>query len=722
MGFRINTNIAALNAQRHLTNTSGKLDKSLERLSSGLRINKSSDDASGMATSVYLRGQIGGLLQASRNANDATSMTQTAEGALDVTTNILLRLRELAVQAATDTTNRTLLIGEANQLVAELSRVANDTEFVGNTLLNGSFQSGKIQVGPNQGQTISFSIGDVRAAALGERATTTATLDSGTAEGGFSVGEFTINNKLVAATKETDDQVSVLDLVGGSQVRNYTATNTGLQVSDANGSVAAGKMFITNGVSVTSLAQLSNTSIATSVAAWINAGGLNGISAVASAASSKVTIAFTSGYDYGMMLSGHATSVASVTELLGLSLIGSGSFVAEINDGGTAKISGLTINGEAIATVSMAQGAGVVSGLTISGTALAGMDSVSNNDAAFLDAIVTAINATTADTNVTARSGSGSTLILTADDGKNITIGDIASVNLTLASFTNAIGVSAAYYASGSDTTTYNGETSAIAKVAAIDAIKSTTNVDGLIVATEVTGTAAVTQATIAQGDIYINGIDIGAVTLLAGDSSGALLSAVNAKSSTTGVSASLDSSNQLVLSAADGRNVSVVASAAAETAIGITSDVYRGGVKLNSSANFTVAGTTTDLGGIASGTYTTSLDAAVSLMDLSTQAGADDALATLDAAITQVNTIRSELGAIQSRISLTIVSLTTTAENLSASDSRIKDVDFAEETSIFTKNSILTQAATAILALCGSATSTTILDAGYWILVKRDK
>ena len=141
MGFRINTNIAAINAQRHLTNTSNKLDKSLERLSSGLRINTAADDASGMATSVFLRGQIGGLLTAVRNANDAISMSQTAEGALDVTTNILLRLRDLAVQAATDTTNRDLLIEEANQLVAEINRVANDTEFVGNTLLNCSFQS-----------------------------------------------------------------------------------------------------------------------------------------------------------------------------------------------------------------------------------------------------------------------------------------------------------------------------------------------------------------------------------------------------------------------------------------------------------------------------------------------------------------------------------------------------------------------------------------------------
>ncbi|MCK5257097.1 MAG: hypothetical protein KAQ81_13790 [Deltaproteobacteria bacterium] len=567
MGFRINTNIAALNAQRHLSNISNKLDKSLERLSSGLRINRSADGASEMATSVYLRGQIGGLLQASRNANDATSMTQTAEGALDVSTSILLRLRELSVQAATDTTNRDLLVSEANQLVAELSRVANDTEFVGNTLLNGSFQSGKIQIGANQGQTISFSIGDVRAAALGERATVTASLDSGTDEGGFSVGEITIDGKLVAATQETDDQVSILDLVG---------------------------------------------------------------------------------------------TVADVTAASG------------------AAVSGLVINGTTIATVTLTSGASVVENL--------------------ISDMVDAVNDATATTHVTARQGSGNSLVLTADDGRNITF-DLTDENLSVASLSTITGLASGYFATGTTNINYNGESGAIAKVAAIDAIKSFTSVDALVSATTKTGSAAVGLATLSAGDLYINGIDIGAVTVLANDSNGALISAVNAKSSSTGVTASLDNQNRLVLTASDGRNVSVVGKATALTATQIATDVYRGGVKLNSAENFTLAGSTADLGNIDTKVYTTTLDYAVSLIDLSTQVGADDALATLDAAIFQVSTIRSELGAIQSRITLTIQSLTITAENLSATDSRIRDVDFAEETSVFTKNSILTQAATAILA-----------------------
>jgi flagellin len=323
----------------------------------------------------------------------------------------------------------------------------------------------------------------------------------------------------------------------------------------------------------------------------------------------------------------------------------------------------------------------------INGTAIADVSVATG----FADAIVEAINAATEDTHVSARVGSGNTLVLTAFDGRNI------SFDTSSAGVAADLGMAAGYFASG--VTVYNGESSAIAKVAAIDSVKSYTGVDALVQQTTITGSAAVEAIALAAGDLFINGIDIGAVTALAGDSNAALISAINAKSSSTGVSAALDNQNQLVLTAADGRNISLVTTAAGEAALNINNDIYRGGVKLNSSENFTIAGSTDDLGNIDNKVYSTSLDYAVSLMDLSTQAGADDALATLDAALFQVNTTRSELGSIQSRVTLTIASLTTTSENLSASDSRIRDVDFSLETAVFTKNSILTQASTAILA-----------------------
>jgi flagellin len=474
-------------------------------------------------------------------------------------------------------------------------------------------------------------------------------------------------------------------------------------IGDVVSAIAASMVLITNGVSVNTLGAIASTASDGSIATLISTAGLTGITAVASGGKLYITAA--NGYDFGIYASGTSNQISDVeARFIDVSgIVGWSSFNVAINDGSTAVITGLTINNETITTVSLAQGVSLVNGLTISGNLIVGMDSIANTDTAFLNAMINAINDATDTTNVTARAGSGTSLILTADEGKNIEIGRISGVMTTVASFYDATGLATDYYALATATTTYNGESSAIAKVAAIDSIKSSTAVDTLVVATTTTGTAAVALASLSAGDLYINGIDIGAVTVLAGDASGALLAAINSKSSTTGVSASLDSSNRLVLSADDGRNISVVQKAAALASTGIndiTDDhVYRGGVKLNSSENFTIAGSTSDLGGIATKTYTTSLDYAISLIDLSTQTGADDALASLDAAVYQINTTRSQLGAIQSRVSLVIMNLTTTVENLSASESRIRDVDFAEETSVLTRNSILTQAATAILA-----------------------
>ena len=139
--MRINQNISALNAYRNLVNTDNRLNKSLERLSSGLRINRAADDAAGLAISEKMRGQIRGLNQAMRNAQDAISLIQTAEGALNETHSILQRMRELSVQAASDTltsSDRMEIQKEINQLTAEIDRIANTTEFNTKKLLDGT--------------------------------------------------------------------------------------------------------------------------------------------------------------------------------------------------------------------------------------------------------------------------------------------------------------------------------------------------------------------------------------------------------------------------------------------------------------------------------------------------------------------------------------------------------------------------------------------------------
>lgn len=153
----INTNIASLNAQRNLNRSQGMLATSLQRLSSGLRINSAKDDAAGLAISERFTAQIRGLNQAARNANDGISLSQTAEGALGEVTNNLQRIRELAVQSANATnsaSDRQAMQKEVSQLIAEIDRVATTANFNGVQLLDGSFTSQKFQVGANVGETI----------------------------------------------------------------------------------------------------------------------------------------------------------------------------------------------------------------------------------------------------------------------------------------------------------------------------------------------------------------------------------------------------------------------------------------------------------------------------------------------------------------------------------------------------------------------------------------
>ena len=179
MSLTINTNLAALNAQRNLGKSQNELGKSMQRLSSGLRINSAKDDAAGLGISDRMTSQIRGLNQAARNAGDGISLAQTAEGALQESTNILQRMRELAVQSANDTnstSDRQSLEAELDQLQTELDRIANTTSFNGKHLLDGSLTSFSFQVGANGGtdETISVSIASAKAADLGGTGTTTA--------------------------------------------------------------------------------------------------------------------------------------------------------------------------------------------------------------------------------------------------------------------------------------------------------------------------------------------------------------------------------------------------------------------------------------------------------------------------------------------------------------------------------------------------------------------
>lgn len=224
----INTNIASLTAQRNLNSSQSSLNVSLQRLSSGLRINSAKDDAAGLAISERFTTQIRGLNQAIRNANDGISFAQTAEGALSTVGNAMQRIRELAVQSANDTNSaadRQALNNEVQQLIAEVNRVANATQFNGQNILDGSLSNLVFQVGANQNQTISVSGVDARGSQLGAAvAESGAILDSFITGTGFT--DVTVQGISVDLSSATsvDEVISAI---------NNSSADSGVQASRA---------------------------------------------------------------------------------------------------------------------------------------------------------------------------------------------------------------------------------------------------------------------------------------------------------------------------------------------------------------------------------------------------------------------------------------------------------------------------------------------------------
>ncbi|MCM3718462.1 flagellin [Fictibacillus phosphorivorans] len=206
--MRINHNIAALNTYRQLNTAAGAQSNSMEKLSSGLRINKAGDDAAGLAISEKMRGQIRGLDMASKNAQDGVSLIQTAEGALNETHSILQRMRELTVQASNDTNNgddRAALQKEMDELITEINRIGDQTEFNTAKLLTGSGGNSsdgtfKFQIGANDTQTLTLTIKSMKAADLGE--TGVETVDISTTSSDFNTALTNIDGAIKAVSDE----------------------------------------------------------------------------------------------------------------------------------------------------------------------------------------------------------------------------------------------------------------------------------------------------------------------------------------------------------------------------------------------------------------------------------------------------------------------------------------------------------------------------------------
>ncbi len=347
----INTNIASINAQRQLNRSQVSQQTAMERLSSGLRINSAKDDAAGLAIADRMTAQVRGLNQAVRNANDGISLAQTAEGAMQESTNILQRMRELAVQSANDTnsaSDRSSLQKEVNQLKAELERIATTTSFNGKKLLDGSFNAQAFHIGAYAGQTINVSVGTARIGSIGTQeilsadAIQTAQTSSGngvvggtlTIDGSFGAADITINaedsaEKIASAVNAASDNTGVTaQAVNFVQLESFAASGGNFSI----------ELTASNSTPVSVTAQIGADGDVSPLSDAINAvSGETGITAKVSDDRTKIMLTQSTGKDIKLNNSIGTFSVQGIDE--------TGQFDADVGGAVASSNATITIGG-----------------------------------------------------------------------------------------------------------------------------------------------------------------------------------------------------------------------------------------------------------------------------------------------------------------------------------------------------------------------------------------
>ena len=365
MTATINTNIASLNAQRNLTASQSSLATSLQRLSSGLRINSAKDDAAGLAISERFTSQIRGLNQAARNANDGISLAQTAEGGLQTAGDLLQRIRELSVQSANgsnSSSDRASLNSEVSQLTQELTRVANTTQFNGQNVLDGSLTNAQFQVGANANQTISVGIASANASDIGNNTVSSQITASGLSTAITGAGIATLNNGS-----------------GASQTLTIAGNGTSSALTTVANASAKSLAAQVNGVT----SSTGVTATATTTATLSNAGATTGSFTFklsgANAATAPVTISATvsSATDLGSIAQAvnaqsGTTGITATSDKSGKLVLTSASgddIKIENTSGAAAGLTGFTVQGADTTTAAVTLGAagGGAEGVAIGG-------------------------------------------------------------------------------------------------------------------------------------------------------------------------------------------------------------------------------------------------------------------------------------------------------------------------------------------------------------------
>jgi flagellin len=692
----INTNLNALVAQESSRASGLKLGQSMERLSTGSKINSAKDDAAGLAISNRMTSQVRGYAKAIQNTNDAISMSQTAEGAFSNVSEILQRMRELAVQSSSGTNNdgdRANLQLEVAQLKSQIDDIATKTHFNNIKLLDGTAQKVTIQTGVNAGDNMTIGFASAQTKDIGIGTKTTLSSTGGTYAAGSNFSALTastlyLNGVAVGASFATDDNASSAE-GASSAIAKAAAIN---RVASLSGVYAKAGPTSVSGTSMTAAATGPGT-------ITINGVATDSFSVTADAATSrKLTVA---AINAKSALTG-VTATDTGDDVTGVTLTAADGRNIDIAFGTlTAATTGVkgtstnvgafdlfTLDGRSITvdTTAGANAAMTTSGLR-AGTYKA-------DTATYTSFARTATTAATAPTSAVAGLLTSSSMIINGVAiGAALTTDDTAS-DVTATSSTRA--------------------TSAIAIAAAINRSSAQSGVTATAAPNILRGSSFTAPAAGASTatSMYLNGQTISIVN---NQTLNGVIDSVNRYSGLTGVVAS-QWGNGMQLTAADGRNISI-GSTAGVAQLGLTdvtigtagtataSVTYTSNVTLSSDNAFTVkAGTNgvTNLEnlGFRQGTFGGSdTGMKINQVDVSTSSGSTQALIAIDAAINTISKAQATSGAINNRLDAVINNLTESNQNISASRSRILDTDYATETTNLAKQQIISQAATAMLA-----------------------
>lgn len=681
MALVVNTNIASLTAQNHATASRKEMETAMERLSSGSRINSAKDDAAGLTISTRMESQIRGLTKGIQNANDAISMVQTAEGAQTEISDMLQRMRELAVQASNSTNNatdRSALDAEVQALVSEINQIANETEFNGQKILAGGFQA-NIQMGPSRGYDLGFSIESMRADDLGIAGSGGGNVNSITGEridltnvAAIADGDIKINGQelkglsdLVSGTDDIRDVVDAInnsiDGVTASAYNTVVMQHAGSGVIDDSGSVtiAAG---LTNDITGTA---------AGSVTFTLDASGSMDelVSNINSSTNGLVQASLNS--DGKLVLANSTGGSITVTDTTDATGVGDGT-----GDAYQGFVKLTSDSGEPINVQKGFTGTATNADFAVLGMLQTGADDNAAKQNQILGQALT---------DVTTEYGKGDVII----NGVDIYDNDI-------------------------DTDTFSG------KLEAFNAVSDETGVIASAYFEEFYDvSAALANGTTAGSTVTFNGIDIDLAATIT-----TLVTNINAQTGVTGVAAENVGNIVRLYGAVESLTISYTATVAADEPFAagatfgailldsiddspISIDLGEGAavaehglLAMNSGASDfdTNAGTTASGGGQA-----------VSTISVASISGAQAALETIDNALNQVSQASANLGAINNRVDHAISNMRETIVNTEAARSRIMDADFAVESANLAKQQVLQQASTAMLAQANASTQSVL-------------